>query len=104
MLVCPYQHGELISDYNDEQLASIMELIFKWERFLYKRHQEVVVFLRQGKVGGKTGKSVHHLHWHIVPHFQIVYGGSQEGSDQRTVYNDTEYMQRSQTLQKLYTA
>jgi diadenosine tetraphosphate (Ap4A) HIT family hydrolase len=47
--------------------------------------------LRQWEPFWITGKSLDHFHRHIVPHFTIRYGGTQESSDNRKFFNDEEY-------------
>lgn len=103
ILICPKRHGEVISDYSPEELANIDQLLHKWQNLLYQYHGEVVTFLRQGKTLGTTGKSIAHLHRHIIPHFRIDFGGSFEASEQRKVYTDLELKNEQTRIQRLLT-
>ena len=100
VLICPKRHAETLADFSPEELSDIYELITKWELLLYREHGELVVFLRQGSVWGTTGKTIHHLHRHIVPHFEIKYWWTQETSDARTVYNDKKYNDIQEHMKK----
>lgn len=102
VLICPKRHAETLEDFSSEELTHIYELITKWEILLYHKHRELVVFLRQGSVWGRTGKTISHLHRHIVPHFEIKFWGTQEQSDARMVYSDEEYTD-IQTQMRQYT-
>lgn len=91
ILICPKRHGETLEDFSDKELSDIYALITQREKILYNKHGELVVFLRQGSIMGSTGKTIHHLHRHIVPHFTIKYGWDQASSDARKVYSEDEY-------------
>ncbi len=94
LLVCTKRHVDVLQDLTPEELSDVYALIIKREILLYQQHSEVVVFLRQGKPFGITGKSLHHFHRHIVPKFTIQYGGTQEASDSRHMMDDKEYTQK----------
>lgn len=101
ILICPKKHGETLEDFSEQELSDIYALITKREKILYKKHGELVVFLRQGSVMWTTWKTIHHLHRHIVPHFLIRYSGDQEISLTRKVYNEDEYRSVSQMISDL---
>ena len=101
ILICPKKHGETIEDFTQWELQDLYALITKREKILYKKHGELVVFLRQGSVWWSTGKTISHLHRHIVPHFEIKFWGTQEASDARMVYSDDIY-NRVQEEMKTY--
>jgi diadenosine tetraphosphate (Ap4A) HIT family hydrolase len=94
ILICTKRHVDVLQDLTAEELTDVYALIVKREVKLHHIHKEVVVFLRQGEPFGVTGKSVHHFHRHIVPHFTIKYGGTQEASDSRHMMDDKEYTQK----------
>lgn len=99
IIICSKEHVELQSQLTAAQSADIHVLVDKRTKILYDRHGELVVFLRQWSVLGKTGKSIWHLHWHIVPHFTIQYGWSQANSDARVFMSDDQYHNSVQHLQ-----
>ena len=101
ILICSKRHAETLADFSPQELADIYALITKWEILLHTKHGEIVVFLRQGSLLGTTGKSISHFHWHIVPHFTIKYGWTQESSDDRKVYTLEEYANIQQNLQQM---
>lgn len=102
LLVCPKRHGELLSDYDEIELQAIYSLITKWQTILYKHYGELVIFIRQWAVWGTTGKSVAHLHRHIVPNFTIRFGDSQSDSDARKFYTDEEYRALIHQLKQIH--
>jgi diadenosine tetraphosphate (Ap4A) HIT family hydrolase len=91
ILICPKAHLELQSQCTHQQLVDMSTLLYKWTDIMYQNHQELVVFMRQWAVLGKTGKSIWHLHWHIIPNFTIQYGWSQVDSDARMFMSDEQY-------------
>lgn len=74
ILICPKRHGDFLQEYSQRELEDLYSLLTKWEVLLQKKHGEVVTFLRQGKNFGTTGKSLSHLHRHIIPQFKILFG------------------------------
>lgn len=91
IIICTKEHVELQSQLTTQQSTDIYALMNKRTKILYDKHKELVVFLRQWQVLGKTGKSIWHLHRHIVPHFTIQYGWSQQHSDARVFMSDEQY-------------
>jgi diadenosine tetraphosphate (Ap4A) HIT family hydrolase len=101
VLICTKRHVDTIQELTPEELVDLYDLIIKRETTLHRIHKEVVVFLRQGKPFGITWKSLHHFHRHIIPHFTIQFGGSQESSDGRYVMSDIEYAQKTAQIKNL---
>jgi diadenosine tetraphosphate (Ap4A) HIT family hydrolase len=91
VLILPKIHKSVLHDYTQEELNSVYALLTKRETLLYAKHEELVIFLRAGKILGPTGKTMDHLHRHIIPHFTIQFGGSQESSDKRVFLDDIQY-------------
>ena len=98
ILVCPKRHADFLQDYTQQEIDDLYALLTKWEILLQKKHGEVVTFLRQGKNFGTTGKSISHLHWHIIPQFKILFAHTQEESNNRQVYTDKELQATTQQL------
>lgn len=92
ILVLPKVHNSLLQEYTSEQLYAVYDLLTKWQTILYKKHKELVVFLRAWEILWSTGKTMDHLHRHIVPHFTIQFGWSQESSDNRIFLDDDDYI------------
>lgn len=102
ILICTKRHVDIVQDLSAQELKHVYELIIKWETILYKKHWEVVVFLRQWNPFWITWKSLHHFHRHIVPHFTIQYGGSQEVSDARYIMDEKEYSEKIIQMREQY--
>ena len=98
ILILPKIHKSLLHDYTVEELDSVYELLTKRETLLYTKHEELAVFLRARKILWSTGKTMDHLHRHIVPHFTIQFGGSQENSDKRMFLDDDLYREMRERL------
>ena len=91
ILICTKSHKKYLPELSTEELQDIQSLLIKWEKILQDRYGELVVFLRQWEPFWVTWKSLDHFHRHIVPNFTIKYGWTQEMSDSRKFFNDSEY-------------
>lgn len=101
ILICPKSHKKSLDSLSADELSDIRTLLQQWQHILYHKHGEVVLMLREWIPWGTTGKTLEHLHWHIVPQFTIQHGWSQEASDARKFLSDEEYIQRRNVLQEL---
>lgn len=107
ILICPKDHIEYWTNLNVKQRKDLNDLIFKWQKIIEKNFWEYIVFVREWKQNWTTWKTVAHLHWHIVPNFQVLYHeknfstSRQHSSDNRHYFSDQEYEQEIFDLKKL---
>lgn len=102
ILVCPKRHIDFLEELSPQETQDIHALFTKRAMILHKKHWETVSFLRQWTNRWPTGKTISHMHWHIIPHFQILYGWDQASSDNRVLYNDDEMNTVINQLKELY--
>lgn len=91
LLIVPKRHVVLMNDLLPEELADGMAIIQKWLDKLHEIYPDVNLLLRDGNVGGNIGKSVDHLHFHLVPAMAI--GGDPAKMLHRPFFGDEAYHQ-----------
>jgi len=99
VLICPKSHCSSMTELGAQELQDIRSLITKRNQILYQKHAELVIFVREGSTWGVTGKTVWHLHRHIVPHLTIHCRGTQQDSDARVFMDNAQYQQTVTHLQ-----
>ena len=86
LLVLPKRHVESFLDLVETETHDIDELIRVGVRLIESfGHADYSILVRNGD---KTGKSVKHLHYHIIPGIQI--GSLAHGGGERTLMTDAE--------------
>jgi ATP adenylyltransferase len=77
LLVIPHRHLEKLGDLSASEMISIDRLIKQGISMLNTLgHENISVIVREGKGSGKT---VEHLHYHIVPDIVLEYKDSKGG-------------------------
>ena len=71
LLIVPNRHLIRISEINQTQRKNLIPLIEKWTKKMGKNHGEVNLLLRDGIANWKIGKSIDHLHFHLIPDIPI---------------------------------
>ncbi len=70
LLIIPKRHVSPILDLTEREVADLYELEKKGITLIHKiGYHDLTVLLREGK---KSGKSVDHLHYHIIPETVIT--------------------------------
>lgn len=70
LLVIPDRHVENYEDLTKEERSDIDEIITEGIRFIkLLGHNDYSIFLRNGE---NIGKTIKHLHYHIVPSIELV--------------------------------
>lgn len=85
ILIVPNRHIIRIKEFKVEEINSLFPLIEKWTKKLEKIHKEVNLLLRDWVANGIAGKSIDHLHFHLVPDCEI-FARTSWGT--RLVYSD----------------
>lgn len=86
LLVVPKRHVEHLAEITDEEMRDIDELEKKgWEMLRKLGYTDVSYVVREGKGSGKT---VGHLHYHIIPDVRI--GDIDHKEDERQVLTRDE--------------
>ncbi len=71
IMIVPNRHLIRMSEITQEEWWTLVPLIEKWMRKMETIHSEVNLLLRDGVANWKVGKSIDHLHFHIVPDIPI---------------------------------
>lgn len=69
LLVVPKRHIEKIGEATPEEEKDISDLQMEALNLLHKLGHENVTFLARD--GENSGKSIHHIHYHVVPDIQL---------------------------------
>ena len=71
LLIVPIRHLIYMHELSSDKLAAAMLLINKRMDILHQTYPDINLLLRDGKVNGNIGKSVDHLHFHLIPSITI---------------------------------
>ncbi len=86
LLVTPKRHIESFEELTSEEKIDIDEMLLQGIKFLKTLgHEGYSILLRNGR---KTGKSIEHLHYHIIP--SIVVGSLDGNHIDRKIMTDEE--------------
>ncbi len=96
LMVVPFRHVEDFKELNEKESEAIEKLLRRavaiLERLGYK---DYTILLRNGE---KTGKSITHLHYHIIP--SVIIGDLDHKGENREVLTPEEIGQLLQELKK----
>lgn len=101
VLIVPFEHIVLFENLSPEAINERHHLTKKRLTLLHKHHQDINILLRDGRVGWSIGKSIDHLHWHLIP--SLAMSGKNTGDD-RKFFNDQEFMELTQKFHQTYQA
>ena len=100
LLIVPKRHVNLLKELTHPELIDLHELVDKWTKKLHKYHNSVNLLLRDGLVGDKNcGKSVNHLHFHLIPDCDISEKTGKGESD-REFLDEKKYKEITQNIKK----
>lgn len=86
LLIIPKRHIEKLLEINDNEIADINTLQKIAVKLFYGLgYVDMSVLVREGE---NIGKSVKHLHYHIVP--EVMIGAVNIIGDERTIYTEKE--------------
>ena len=97
LLIVPKKHAVKLSSLSKKQKDAIEELTYYGMKKLHKKYKNVSVLYREGNKN-KVGKSIDHMHYHIIPNMQI--GSRDINYRKRKVYSEKEYVKRIKELKK----
>ncbi|MEI7562589.1 MAG: HIT family protein [bacterium] len=87
ILIVPKTHKIRMKDLSHDELDNLFDLIEKWTILLHAQHKNVDLFLKDCVVG-ETGKTIEHLHFHLIPDCQLV---TANGGEEREFLDDQSY-------------
>lgn len=98
LLIIPKRHVVLLNDLSQEEIQDMLYLITKWNLILHKKHSDVNLLLRDGFIWWKIGKSVDHMHFHLIPDLPI--GHEEKSSEGRQYLSERKYLEQIRKLKK----
>ena len=98
LLIIPKRHVVLFNDLSRDEVQNLMQLVSKRTEKLHKKHSDINLLLRDGFVGGTVGKSVDHMHFHLIPDLPI--GHEERSGTEREYLSEKNYIRIIQKIRK----
>lgn len=95
LLIVPNRHIVRLKEIKSEERKTLVPLIDKWIKKLEKIHKEVNLLLRDWVANWIAGKSIDHLHFHLVPDCEIFARTSWWS---RLVYSEYQLVKQTENL------
>ncbi|MDR0369118.1 MAG: HIT family protein [Candidatus Peribacteria bacterium] len=88
LLIIPKRHIVLLQEMRSTEMKELLKLIEYWSDSLASHHEGTSILLRNGQINGTLGKSVNHLHVHLIPDCQVGV----ENSEFRHYFSNARYI------------
>ena len=97
LLVVPKRHLIKISQLNKKEKKDLEYLVFFVLKKLHDKYKNVTILYREG-ILEEVGKSINHLHVHIIPNMKI--GAYDINLEKRKIYPEKTYNQKIKKLKQ----
>jgi diadenosine tetraphosphate (Ap4A) HIT family hydrolase len=97
LLVVPKKHKIKLNDLTPSERDSIEKLIYFGLKKLKKKYKSVSILYREGSLK-HSGKSIKHLHYHLIPKLRI--GSIDINLNNRKIFNGKDYEKEIRELKK----
>lgn len=97
LLIVPNRHVSKISKLNKKEKKDLDNLLFFSLEKLHEKYENITVLYREGSFKG-VGKSIEHLHIHLIPNMKI--GAYNINSEERKFYSENVYLKKTNDLRK----
>ncbi len=101
LLIIPKRHLIFFHELSPEELEEFMIVMQRRSAKLHTRHEAINLLLRDSTIEGKIGKSVDHLHFHLLPTLSVDTKHSQPD---RKFFSDLEYLAELERIKSLFCA
>jgi diadenosine tetraphosphate (Ap4A) HIT family hydrolase len=102
LLIIPKRHVNLLKELSQRELTDLYTLVDTRTKKLHQYHKSVNLLLRDGLVSDrKCGKSINHLHFHLVPDCDIGEKTG-KGEPNREFLNEKKYQQTNQEIKEKF--
>ena len=98
LLIIPKKHAVSLSDIEFKEKIGIEKLMFDILKKIHKKYKNVSVLYREGNKF-QIGKSIDHIHFHIIPNMQI--GAYDIEFKDRKILNEEDYLKKCKKALKL---
>lgn len=97
LLVISNRHVSNLSDLKRWEKFGLFKLILWAEEKMKNLHESYSILYREGEKQ-KVGKSIEHLHVHLIPNIRII--SSKNYKDYRKAYDDTKYVEETRAVRQ----
>lgn len=97
LLVIPKKHYLKLESLSKKQKEDIEKLIYYAMKKLHKKYKNVTILYREGNKK-EVGKSINHLHYHLIPNMKI--GKHDINWKERKIFSECEYIEKIKELKK----
>lgn len=98
LLIIPKRHIIFFHELTSEEVEEFMSLIQRWSAKLHTRHEAINFLLRDSNLG-EIGKSVEHLHFHLLPTLTVE---TEQSQPDRKFFSDREYLAELERMKSLF--
>jgi len=101
LLIVPQKHICLLKDMKSEQHIELYQIVDEWAAKLHKQYADVDLLLKDGLVGGHSWKSQNHLHFHLIPDYELWWQNKSEDI-KREFLEEDKYQKIVKRIQSQY--
>jgi diadenosine tetraphosphate (Ap4A) HIT family hydrolase len=98
LLIVPKKHVLKLNKLSKKQKEALESLIYYGLKKLHKKYKNVTILYREGNKK-EVGKSVNHVHYHLIPNLQIG-AIDQNKANQRKFLSEEEYIKKISEFKK----
>lgn len=98
LLIVPKKSVNLLSELTEREQRELFLVLEDWTKKLHNKHKSVNLLLRDGYVWWESGKSINHLHFHLIPDIPIGSKDLLDENNDRYFFSDEEYQDLTKKL------
>ncbi len=99
LLIIPKKHVLKLSKLSKKEKEAIEKLIYYGIKKLHLKHKNVTLLYREGNKK-QVGKSINHVHYHLIPDLQI--GAQEKIWKNRNIWNEEEYIEKIKDFKRKF--
>lgn len=99
LLIVPKRHIFSMTELKGEEKKYVEKLLFYSLKKLHKKYKNVSVLFREGNKK-EVGKSINHLHIHLIPNLRI--GPYDISLNKRRAFDEEEYCKITEELKRFF--
>lgn len=100
LLIIPQRHVVLFNELSRDEVQDLMQLVSKWNNKLHKKHRDINLLLRDGFMGWAIGKSVNHMHFHLIP--EMAIGPEKTNREDRQFLSEKAFLQKIKDIKTFF--
>ena len=98
LLIIPKKHVLKLKSLSQKQKDAMESLIYYGMKKLHKKYKNVTLLYREGNKK-EVGKSINHMHYHLIPNLQI--GAVHKNINKRDFYSEDKYLKKVKEFKKI---